>query len=128
MKINSISKQNFCAKPCDNTRYLLAKLESNKIDTKPITELMKKNYVGAIISTNISQKGNIRMDLYTKIGDHDKALIKSEDDFTIDSGTYKLNRPEEFAQKLYFSLIKASELRSNWQKNLDKVNGAFYEC
>ena len=63
MRINSISRQNFCAKPCDNTRYLLAKLENSSIDTKPITDIMKSIYVGDVVSTNISQNGDIRMDL-----------------------------------------------------------------
>ena len=121
MKINSTARQNFCAKPCNNTKNLLFQMEENSIDTKPITDYMNEIYVGCTIKTSISPDGQIKADIYEK-GDHIKSLIKRQDGLSVDEETFKLKNPKEFAKKFLIELIKAAGGRSSKQKIWDKVN------
>ena len=94
MKINSLSRQNFCAKPCRQTKELLYEMEENNINTKPITDVMNRIYVGDSVHTSIAPEGNIVVSIYHKKGDLIKNLIKLQDDLTVDTETLKLKNPK----------------------------------
>ena len=121
MKINSIARQNFCARPCNNTKNLLFQMEENRIDTKPITDVMNKIYVGSTLSTSISHNGQIKVDIYEK-GDHIKSLIKRQDGLSVNAETFRLKNPKEFAKRFLAELINAANTRSHQEKIWDKVN------
>lgn len=128
MKVNSIGNQSFGAKPTDTTlRYLYEADESN-VDVMPIAQKMKRIYVGDVISSKIYPDGKLKVDVFTKSGDHVKSLIKREDGILVSFENLKLISPKRFALKMYSALKKAELQRSEKQIVRDKYNGVFNEC
>ena len=127
MKINYVNRQSFGARPDSNTKYLLYKLEENDINTKPITDLMNKIYIGDSIKTRIFPNAVIGMDIYDKNGDQKTSIIKGSDNFKVDNETYYIKDAKDFAKKLYDSLFDLALKRDKKQKILDKVNGQLHK-
>ena len=128
MRISSINRQSFGAKPDSATKFLLVQLEQKSIDTKPVTDIMKRIYVGDTVTTKFLSSGDIRMDIYSKNGDQVSSLIKGHDKCCVSTETYALKDPELFYRKLYIALKAAGEKRLSNQRNYDKINSAFGEC
>ncbi|MCR4881160.1 MAG: hypothetical protein K6A44_04320 [bacterium] len=125
MQVSKINTQNFGATPCSMTKRLLLDLERNAIDTMPIMRIMKNTYVGNRIFTNISSDGKFGVDMFSREGDHLRALIKSEDNMRVDAGTFHLVNPKSFAKKFYEALNLGERTRSKEQRLIDKVYGMF---
>ena len=128
MKINSIGNQSFGARPTDMTLRFLYQVDENNVDAMPIAQKMKKIYVGDVISSKVYPDGKLKVDVFTKSGDHVKSLIKREDGILVSLENLKLISPKRFALRMYSALKKAEAQRSDKQIVADKYKSVFYEC